>query len=135
MATAGTMCVSCENMWVLGLGPVAVGEEVGDETTGHERTDGSGQLSELYEATVGGSATIGYSVGLLELTFAECKNTLAGLQSHLVQARTREHCRRRRRCQRCGAQRPLQDLSRRRPASVFGVSGFVHPALIPVDAA
>jgi hypothetical protein len=125
------MCVLCENMWVLGLGPVAVGEEVRDDTAGHERTDGSGQLRELHEASVGTSATMGYSVELLELTFAECENTLAGLQCHLVRARTEEHFRCRRRCQRCGAQRPLKDLLRRRPTSVFGVFEVRAPRFDP----
>jgi hypothetical protein len=36
----------------------------------------------LHEASVGASATTGNSVELLELTFAECENTLAGLQCH-----------------------------------------------------
>jgi hypothetical protein len=42
----------------------------------------------------------------LGLTMAEGKMTLAGLQRHLVQAQAEEHCRRRRRCDYCGAQRP-----------------------------
>ena len=45
------------------------------------------------------------------------KATLAGLQRHLVQAQAEDHCRSRRRCQRCGAQRPLKD----RPPPAVGV--------------
>ena len=74
-----------------------------------------------HEISVGGCGTIDYSADTLGLTLAEGKKTLAGLQRHLVQAQTEEHCRNRRRCQRCGAQRPLKDMRRRRLASLFGV--------------
>jgi hypothetical protein len=59
-----------------------------------------------HDISVGGCATIDHSADTLGLTLAEGKKTLAGLQRHLVQAQTEEHCRNRRRCQRCGAQRP-----------------------------
>ena len=76
-----------------------------------------------HEISVGGCGTIDHSADTLGLTLAEGKKTLAGLQRHLVQAQaqTEEHCRNRRRCQRCGAQRPLKDMRRRRLASLFGV--------------
>jgi hypothetical protein len=48
-----------------------------------------------------------------------------------VQARTKEHFRCRRRCQRCGAQRPLKDLRRRRPTLVFGASEVRAPRFDP----
>jgi hypothetical protein len=43
------------------------------------------------------------------------------LQRHLVQAEAEEYCRSRRRCQHCGAQRPLKDIRPRRLTSLFGV--------------
>jgi len=55
-----------------------------------------------HEISVGGCGTIDHSADTLGLTLAEGKKTLAGLQRHLVQAQTEEHCRNRRRCQRCG---------------------------------
>ena len=68
---------------------------------------------QTHEISVGGCGTID-SAEKLGLTLAEGKKTLAGLQRHLVQAQTEEHCRNRRRCQRCGSQRPLKDMRRRR---------------------
>jgi hypothetical protein len=58
-----------------------------------------------------------YSPRTIGLTLAEGKLVLAGLQHHLVQAQTEDHCRRRRRCQRCGAPRPIKDKRSRRPLS------------------
>jgi hypothetical protein len=63
----------------------------------------------LHEVSVGGCTTTTCSPDTLGLTLATGKETLAGLQRHLVQAQTEEHCRSRRRCQRCGRQRPLKD--------------------------
>ena len=94
--------------------------------------DGSVQSHEI---SVGGAATIDYSAEALGLTLAEGKKTLAGLQRHLVQAQTEEHCRNRRRCQRCGTQRPLKDMRRRRLTSLFGVVEVLPPGLVPADAA
>ena len=71
------------------------------------------------------------SAETLGLTLAEGKKTLAGLQRHLVQAQTEEHCRNRRRCQRCGAQRPLKDFRRRRLTSLFGVVEVRAPRFGP----
>src|SRR5271166_1810977 len=63
---------------------------------------------ELHEVSVGGGTTTEYSAETLGLTIAEGNTALAGLQRYLVQAQTEEHCRNRRRCQHCGAQRPAQ---------------------------
>jgi len=90
--------------------------------------DGSVQSHEI---SVGGSATIDYSAETLGRTLAEGKKTLAGLQRHLVQAQTEEHCRNRRRCQRCGAQRRLKDMRRRRLTSLFGVVEILAPRFGP----
>ena len=90
--------------------------------------DGSVQSHEI---RVGGCGTIDSSAETLGLTLAEGKKTLAGLQRHLVQAQTEEHCRNRRRCQRCGAQRPLKDIRRRRLTSLFGVVEVRAPRFGP----
>jgi hypothetical protein len=88
---------------------------------------------QFHEISVGGAGTVDHSVEPLGLglTLAEGKKTLAGLQRHLVQAQTEEHCRNRRRCQGCGAQRPLKDMRRRRLASLFGVVEVRAPRFGP----
>src|ERR1700709_1505166 len=53
-------------------------------------------------------------------TLEEAKLLLAGLQVHRIQAQAEDHCRHRRRCQRCGVQRPLKDQRSRRLVSLFG---------------
>jgi hypothetical protein len=64
---------------------------------------------------VGGRAAVAeYAPRLIGLTLEEGKHLLAGLQVHLVQAQAEDHCGRRRRCQRCGALRPLKDQRSRR---------------------
>jgi hypothetical protein len=71
------------------------------------------------------------SAETLGLTVAEGKMTLAGLQRHLVQAQAEEHCRRRCRCDYCGAQRPLKDFRRRRLTSLYGVVEVRAPRFSP----
>jgi hypothetical protein len=56
---------------------------------------------------------------------------LAALQVHLVQAQAADHSRRRRCCQRCGAQRPLKDHRSRRLMSLFGMVGVRAPRFTP----
>jgi hypothetical protein len=68
----------------------------------------------------GGAAGAEYTPRLIGLTLAEGKHMLAAVQRHLVDTQTADHCRRRRRCQRCGLQRPLKDLRSRRLVSLFG---------------
>jgi hypothetical protein len=59
---------------------------------------------------VGGRAAVAeYAPRMIGLTLEEGKHLLAALQVHLVQAQAEDHSRRRRRCQRWGAQRPLKD--------------------------
>ena len=86
---------------------------------------------ELREVNVGECATAVYSAETLGLTVAEGKKTLAGLQRYLVQAQTDEFCRSRRRCEYCGAQRPLKDLRPRRLTSLFGVVEVRAPRFGP----
>jgi hypothetical protein len=69
--------------------------------------------------------------GNIGLTMAEGKLTLAGLQRHLVQAQAEEYCRSRRRCDYCGAQRPLKDFRRRRLTSLYGIVEVRAPRFDP----
>jgi hypothetical protein len=86
---------------------------------------------QLHEVSAGGSATADYSAETPGLSVAEGKQTLAGLQRHLVQAQAEEHCRSRRRCDHCGAQRPLKDCRCRRLASLYGVVEVRAPRFGP----
>jgi hypothetical protein len=59
---------------------------------------------------VGGRAAVAeYAPHTIGLMLEEGKHLLAALQVHLIQAQAEDHSRRRRRCQRCGALRPLKD--------------------------
>jgi hypothetical protein len=81
---------------------------------------------------VGGRAAVPeYAPRLIGLTLEEGKHLLAALQVHLVQAQAEDHCRRRRRCQRCGAQRPLKDQRSRRLVSLFGTVEVRAPRFAP----
>jgi hypothetical protein len=86
---------------------------------------------QLHEVSAGGSTTAECSAETLGLTLAEGKMTLAGLQRHLVRAQAEEHCRRRRRCDYCGAQRPLKDFRGRRLTSLYGVVEVRAPRFSP----
>ncbi len=86
---------------------------------------------QLHEVHAGGSTTTACSAATLGLTLAEAKEILAGLQRDLVQAQTEEHCQSRRRCPRCGAQRPLKDRRPRRLRSLFGVVEVHAPRFTP----
>ena len=90
--------------------------------TGHVTGNGRGQVQwrvmvevsgavgakQVHEVDAGGSATPGCSAATVGLSLAETKAVLADLQRHLVQAQAEEHCQIRRRCPRCGKQRPLR---------------------------
>ena len=79
----------------------------------------------------GGAGVDEYSPGTVGLTLAEGKLVLAGLQQHLVRAQTEDHCFRRRRCQRCGATRPIKDKRSRRLLSLFGTVNVSAPRFEP----
>ena len=79
----------------------------------------------------GGAAVDEYSPRTVGLTLAEGKLVFAGLLHHLVQAQTEDHCRRRRRCQRCGAPRPIKDRLSRRRLSLFGTVNVSAPRFEP----
>ena len=81
---------------------------------------------------VGGRAAVAeYAPRMIGLTQEEGKHLLAALQVHLVQAQAEDHSRRRRRCQRCGAQRPLKDQRSRRLVSLFGTVKVRAPRFAP----
>ena len=73
----------------------------------------------------------GHTAATLGLGLEEGKAVLAALQRHLVAAQVDEHCRSRRRCDRCGAQRPLKELRPRRLTSLFGVVEVRAPRFGP----
>ena len=75
---------------------------------------------QVHEVSSGECTVAACSAETLGLSIANGKTTLAGLQHHLVQAQTEEHCQSRRQCLHCGAQRPLKDFRRRRLTSLFG---------------
>ena len=84
----------------------------------------------VYE--VGGRAAAAeYAPQKIGLTLEEGKHLLAALQARLVQAQGEDHSRHRRRCQRCGAQRPLKDQRSRRLVSLFGTVGVRAPRFTP----
>src|SRR5215218_7899276 len=73
----------------------------------------------------------GHSAATLGLGLEQGKAVLAAVQRHLVAAQVEEHCRNRRRCDRCGASRPLKDLRPRRLTSLFGVVEVRAPRFGP----
>jgi hypothetical protein len=90
---------------------------------------------QMHEVNVGGNATPGCSAATLGLSLAEAKSVLAGLQRRLVQTQAEEHCQVRRRCPRCGGQRPLKDQRPRQLRSLFGTVRSAPRGLSPADAA
>ena len=90
--------------------------------------DGSVQTHEVH---IGGCLPHACSAETLGLTQAQAKQLLAELQRHLVQAQTEEYCQSRRRCPRCGAQRPLKDRRPRQLRSLFGVVTVRAPRFAP----
>ena len=86
---------------------------------------------QVHEVSIGECAVAACSAETLGLSIADGKTTLAGLQHHLVQAQTEEHCQSRRRCLHCGAQRPMKDFRRRRLTSLFGVVEVRAPRFGP----
>ena len=79
----------------------------------------------------GRAAVAEYAPQMIGLTLEEGKHLLAALQVHLVQAQAEDHSRRRRRCQRCGALRPLKDQRSRRLVSLFGTVEVRAPRFTP----
>jgi hypothetical protein len=84
-----------------------------------------------HEVGGGRAAVAEYAPRMIGLTLEEGKHLLAALQVHLVQAQAADHSRHRRRCQRCGAQRPLKDQRSRRLVSLFGTVEVRAPRFTP----
>jgi hypothetical protein len=59
----------------------------------------------------GGAVVAEYAPRMIGLTLAEGKHLLAAVQHHLDWAQVEDHCRRWRRCQRCGVQRPFGEIA------------------------
>jgi hypothetical protein len=77
---------------------------------------------------VGGRAAVAeYAPRLLGLTLEEGKHLLAALQVHHVQAQAEDHCRRQRRCQRCGPSK----ISAPGDWSLFGTVEVRAPRFTP----
>ncbi|MFL5338371.1 MAG: ISKra4 family transposase [Geminicoccaceae bacterium] len=74
----------------------------------------------VHEVGAGCNDTRAYSAETVGLSLDDAKRTLAALQRHLVQSQVAAHCRQRRGCLHCGAQRPLKDRRSRRLTSLFG---------------
>ena len=91
----------------------------------------AGGGAQVFEVHAGGGTAAACSPETLGLSLAEGNEVLAGLQRHLVQAQTEEHCQTRRRCPRCGAGRPLKDRRPRRLRSLFGVVEVRAPRFGP----
>jgi hypothetical protein len=83
----------------------------------------------VHEVSACGS-TIVVSPATVGRTMTEGKQTLAGLERHLIQAQVEDHCRARRRCSHCGLQRPIKDIPRRRLLSLFGTVEVRAPAIL-----
>jgi hypothetical protein len=75
---------------------------------------GNGMMSRVVlELAEGGGAVCVHEVSAgaetVGLSLDDAKRTLAALQRRLVQSQVADHCRQRRRCLHCGAQRSLKD--------------------------
>jgi hypothetical protein len=92
---------------------------------------GSDGTPQMHEIGTGERPAAGHSAATLGLSLEESKAVLAVVQRHLVAAQVDEHCRGRRCCDRCGAQRPLKDWRPRRLASLFGVVAVQAPRFGP----
>src|SRR3954469_12324833 len=88
-------------------------------------------MPQRHEVGSGERIPTGHTAATLGLGLKEGKTVLAAVQRHLVAAQVDEHCRSRRGCDRCGAQRPLKDLRSRRLTSLFGVVEVRAPRFDP----
>jgi hypothetical protein len=86
---------------------------------------------QVHEVGIGERPPAGDTAASPGLGLEEGKAILAAVQRHLVAAQVDEHCRSRRRCDRCGTQRPLKDLRPRRLTSLFGVVEVRAPRFGP----
>src|SRR5215213_8436738 len=125
---SGISCVAPGGCYVPGRGMSAGGVMRWRVVLELAGADGTRQVHEI---GAGERPPTGHTAATLGLGLAESKAILAALQRHLVTAQADEHCRDRRRCDRCGAQRPLKDWRPRRLASLFGVVAVRAPRFDP----
>jgi hypothetical protein len=92
---------------------------------------GPDSAPQRHEVGSGERLPTGHTAATLGLGLEEGKAVLAAVQRHLVAAQVDEHCRGRRRCDRCRAQRPLKDQRPRRLTSLFGVVEVHAPRFGP----
>jgi len=92
---------------------------------------GADGTRQVHEVGAGERPPAGHTAATLGLGLEEGKAILAAVQRHLVAVQIDEHCSSRRRCNRCGAQRPLKDLRRRGLTSLFGVVEVRAPRFGP----
>jgi hypothetical protein len=92
---------------------------------------GADGTRQVHEIGAGERPPTGHTAAVLGLCLEESKSILAAAQRHLIAAQVEEHCRSRRRCDRCGAPRPLKDLRPRRLTSLFGVVEVHAPRFGP----
>jgi hypothetical protein len=88
-------------------------------------------MPQRHEVGFGERIPTAHTAATLGLGLEEGKAVLAAVQRHLVAAQVDEHCRSRRRCDRCGAQHPLKDCRPRRLISLFGVVEVRAPRFGP----
>ena len=96
---------------------------------------------QMHEVGAGERSPTGHAAATLGLSLAEGRAILAALQRSLVAAQVDEHCRNRRRCDRCGTPRPLKGSVRfranrpcsRNLAADSGLSAATLGPLISVD--
>ena len=92
---------------------------------------GADGARQVHEVGASERSPAGHTAATLGLGLEEGKAILAAVQRHLVGAQVDQHCRNRRRCDRCGEQRPLKDLRPRRLVSLFGVVAVRAPRFGP----
>src|SRR3954468_10318723 len=92
---------------------------------------GADGMRQIHEVGAGERSAARHGTATLGLQLEDSKAILAGAQRHLVAAQVDEHCRGRRCCDRCGAQRPLKDCRPRRLTSLFGVVEVRAPRFDP----
>src|SRR5208283_477848 len=93
---------------------------------------GTNNSAQLHEVHAGGSIPTAYSAETVGLTLAEAKErSWPGCSATLFRRKRRSTAQSRRRCPRCGAQRPLKDRRPRRLRSLFGVVEVRAPRFTP----
>jgi hypothetical protein len=92
---------------------------------------GADGTRQTHEVGAGMRPPAGHTAATLGLGLEDGKAVLAAVQRHLVAAQVEEHCRSQRRCDGCGAQRPLKDWRPRRLTSLFGVVEVRAPRFGP----